>query len=69
MNIRRVKYKMDKDDGWKVGYMIGKYEGQNKTLLDEDFNYVPKIIKNDKEFVAYDCKDDFDKQLNIIMLT
>ena len=32
MNIKRVKYKMSANDDWKVGYVIGLYDGQNKML-------------------------------------
>lgn len=46
---------------------MGEYDGQNKILLDENLNYIPKIIDNNKEFTAYDIKDDFDKRLNIII--
>lgn len=67
MNIKRVKYKMNKKDNWKIGYIMGEYDGQNKILLDENLNYIPKIIDNNKEFTAYDIKDDFDKRLNIII--
>lgn len=65
MNIKRVKYKMSKEDEWKVGYVIGNYDGQNETLLDEDFKYVPKITENNKSYLVYDMKDDVCKQLNI----
>lgn len=65
MNIKRVKYKMSENDNWKIGYVIGNYEGQNETLLDKDFRYVPKISYYEKEYLAYDFKDDDEKQLNI----
>lgn len=56
---------MSKDDEWKVGYVIGNYDGQNETLLDKDFRYVPKITYREKEYLMYDMKDDLDKELNI----
>lgn len=65
MNIKRIRYKMDANEDWKVGYMIGEYDGQNKTLLDEKFNYVPKIISEGKEFSCYDMRNDSDKILNL----
>ena len=65
MNIKRVKYKMSKEDDWEIGYVIGEYDGQNKTLLDCNFEYVPKINDNGKEYLVYDLIDDFDKCLNI----
>lgn len=67
MNIRRVKYKMNRRDTWKIGYIIGEYDGQNKTLLDKEFNHVPKMVDGDKEFTAYNIVDDLDKQLNITL--
>lgn len=65
MNIRRVKYKMNPNEDWKIGYVIGEYEGQNKTLIDDNFEYVPKILDEDREFLVWDFKDDIEKQLNI----
>lgn len=66
MNFKRVLYQMEQDGEWKVGYMIGEYDGQNRTLLDENLNYVEKIKSRDgKEFSVYDCRDDLGKQLNI----
>ena len=65
MNIKRVKYKMSKEDNWNIGYVIGEYDGHNKVLLDCNFEYVPKIIDGEKEFLVYDLKDDFDKHINI----
>lgn len=67
MNIKRVKYKMKKEDDWSVGYIIGKYDGQLETLLDSDFKYVPKIIEDGKEYLLYDLKEDIEKQLNITL--
>lgn len=67
MNIKRVKYKMKKEDDWSVGYIIGKYDGQLETLLDSDFKYVPKIIEDGKEYLLYDFKNDMEKQLNITL--
>lgn len=64
MNIKRVKYKMSENDNWKIGYVIGNYDGQNETLLDKDFRYVPKIQHNGKEYLVYNMIDDV-KQLNI----
>jgi hypothetical protein len=65
VNIKRVKYKMQENDNWKIGYVIGKYDGENKTLLNENFEFVPKIIDSEKEFIVYNMKDDLDKHLNI----
>lgn len=65
MNIKRVKYKISEDDNWRVGYVIGSYDGQNETLLDKDFRCVPKITYKEKEYLMYDMKDDLDKELNI----
>lgn len=65
MNIKRVKYIMSEKESYKIGYMIGEYDGQNKTLLDENFNYVPKITEGDKEFTVYDSRNDWENQLNI----
>ena len=65
MNIKRVKYKMSKEDSWKIGYIIGEYDGQNKTLLNHKFEYVPKIIKGDKEYLLYDFEEDYEQLLNI----
>ena len=65
MNIRRVKYKMSPEDDWNIGYLIRNYIGDSKTLLDCNFEYVPKIIKEGKECLAYDIKDDYEKYLNI----
>lgn len=67
MNIKRVKYKMKKEDDWSVGYIIGKYDGQLETLLDSDFKYVPKIIEDGKEYLLYDLKEDIEKELNITL--
>ena len=67
MNIKRVKYKMTPNDDWKVGYVIGSYEGQNETLLDDKFVYVPKLSYEGKEYLVYDMKDDIVKQLNITL--
>ena len=67
MNIKRVKYKMTPYDDWKVGYVIGSYDGQNETLIDEEFKYVPKISFEGKEYLVYDMKDDMEKQLNITL--
>ena len=67
MNIKRVKYKMTPNDDWKVGYVIGSYEGQNETLLDDKFVYVPKLTYEGREYLAYDIKDDIVKQLNITL--
>lgn len=67
MNIKRVKYKMSKEDKWNIGYVIGKYEGQHETLLDDEFKYVPKIIEDGKEYIVYDLKQDFDKEMNITL--
>ena len=67
MNIKRVKYKMSPNDDWKVGYVIGSYEGQNETLLDDKFVYVPKLSYEGKEYLVYDMKDDIVKQLNITL--
>ena len=65
MNIKRVKYKMSEDDSLKIGYIIGKYDGDNETLLDKDFQVVPKISYGEKEYLAYDFSEDIDKELNI----
>lgn len=66
MNFKRVLYQMEQGGEWKIGYMIGEYDGQNKTLLDENLNYVEKIrAKDGKKFSVYDCKDDLKRQLNI----
>ena len=67
MNIKRVKYKMTPNDDWKVGYVIGSYEGQNETLLDDKFVYVPKLSYEGKEYLVYDIKDDMERQLNITL--
>lgn len=67
MNIKRVKYKMNKEDEWSVGYVIGKYDGQFETLLDSDFKYVPKIIEDGKEYLLYDLKEDICKCVNITL--
>ena len=67
MNIKRVKYKMTRYDDWKVGYVIGLYDGQNKTLLNDKFEYVPKISYEGKEYLVYDMKDDMERQLNITL--
>lgn len=58
MNLKRVKYQMVKDGEWNIGYMIGEYNGQNKTLLDKNLNYIPKISADGEEFICYDLKDD-----------
>ena len=52
MNIKRVKYKMSPDDNWDIGYVIGEYEGQNETLLDTKFRYVPKIKDGEKRIFS-----------------
>ena len=67
MNIKRVKYKMAANENWKVGYVIGAYDGQNETLLDDKFVYVPKLTYEGREYLAYDIKDDIVKQLNITL--
>ena len=67
MNIKRVKYKMTPYDNWKVGYVIGAYDGQNETLLNDKFEYVPKIVFEGKEYLVYDIKDDMERQLNITL--
>lgn len=67
MNIKRVKYKMRPDDDWKVGYVIGSYDGQNKTLIDDKFEYVPKLSYEGKEYLVYDIKDDTERELNITL--
>lgn len=65
MNIKRVKYKMSPDDNWDIGYVIGEYEGQNETLLDTKFRYVPKIKDGEKEYLVHDYIDDLDNPMNI----
>ena len=65
MNIKRVKYKMYKDDDWKTGYMIGKWNGSNDTLLDKNLRPVDKITKGDEIYTCYNCYDDDDYPLNI----
>lgn len=67
MNIKRVKYKMNREDDWSVGYVIGKYNGKFETLLDSDFKYVPKIIEDGKEYLVYDLKEDICKCVNITL--
>ena len=67
MNIKRVKYKMTPNDDWKVGYVIGAYDGQNETLLNDKFEYVPKLSYEGKEYLVYDIKDDMERQLNITL--
>ena len=67
MNIKRVKYKMTRYDNWKVGYVIGAYDGQNETLLNDKFEYVPKLSYEGKEYLVYDIKDDMERQLNITL--
>ena len=47
MFIERVKYKMEQYGEEKTGYTIGAYEGDTKVLLDENFNYVPRIVDED----------------------
>ncbi len=56
------------NEEWKTGYIIGEFEGQNKTLLDAKFEYVPKIHQEGKEYIAYDFDYDYEKQLNITIL-
>ena len=65
MNIKRVKYKMSEEDSWEIGYIIGEYDGQSKTLLNSNFEYVPKIVDGNKEFLLYDFKEDYECILNI----
>ena len=67
MNIKRVKYKMAANEDWKIGYIIVSYDRQNETLIDEKFVYVPKISYKGEEYLAYDMKDDIEKQLNITL--
>ena len=67
MNIKRVKYKMTRYDNWKVGYVIGAHDGQNETLLNDKFEYVPKLSYEGKEYLVYDIKDDMERQLNITL--
>lgn len=67
MNIKRVKYKMSSDDSWNVGYIIGSYDGQNETLIDDKFKYIPRVSHEGKEYLAYDIKDDIEKRLNITL--
>ena len=67
MNIKRVKYKMAANENWKVGYVIGAYDGQNETLLNDKFEYVPKLSYEGKEYLVYDIKDDMERQLNITL--
>ncbi len=62
MNIRRVKYTMKKNGEVKIGYVVGKHDGDNRTLLDENFNYVPKI---DGQWICYSLRTDFDSYLNL----
>lgn len=57
MNFKRVLYQMEQGGEWKIGYMIGEYDGQNKTLLDENLNYVEKIrAKDGKNFLFMTAK-------------
>ena len=65
MNIKRILYKMNKTDDFKVGYLIGKYDGDNRTLLDENLNVVSKITYEGKEYTVYDMKVDLNKRFNI----
>ena len=65
ISIKRVLYTMSKDDSLKVGYLIGKYDGDNRTLLDENLNAVPKITCNGKEYTLYDMQPDFRNKFNI----
>ena len=67
MNIKRVKYKMAANENWKVGYVIGAYDGQNETLLNDKFEYVRKIVFEGKEYLVYDIKDDIETLLNITL--
>lgn len=67
MNIKRVKYKLNENDDWSIGYTIGEYDGQNKVLLNDKFEYVPRIIEKDKSFVAYDIQDDLEKRINLTL--
>lgn len=65
MYIAKVKYKMFKNDEWKLGYVIGEREDEEVTLLDEEYKYVPKVTIDDKEFLAYDIIKDVKNPLTI----
>lgn len=65
MNIKRVKYKMRETDEWKVGYVVGAYDGANTTLLDENYEAVPKLFSNGEKFTAWSIVDDTKTPLNI----
>lgn len=54
--IGQVEYKMTEDDNWRNGWLVGECVDTANTLLDEDFNPVPKIKNNDEEFTCYDCR-------------
>lgn len=65
MYIAKVKYKMFKNDEWKLGYVIGEREDEEVTLLDEEYKYVHKVTIDDKEFLAYDIIKDVKNPLTI----
>lgn len=57
VTLQQVKYCMDKTYQWQDGWLISDCDGsKNSTLLDENFQPVPKIIEFDEKFTCYDMK-------------
>ena len=62
VTLQQVKYCMDETYQWQDGWLIGDCDGhtKNSTLLDGNFQPVPKIIEFDetekREFTCYDMK-------------
>lgn len=56
--IGQIEYKMNKEDKWKKGWLVGEHIDTASTLLDENFNPVPKVVYKGKEYLYYDAKRD-----------
>ena len=56
--IGQIEYKMSKEDKWNKGWLVGEHVDTASTLLDDNFNPVPKIIEfDDKGKHEYMCWD------------
>lgn len=59
--ITQVEYKMNEKDKWHKGWLIGEHIDNASTLLDENFQSLPKIVEmselGEKEYICYDYRN------------
>lgn len=56
MYVERVKYQLEKNDEWKVGYWIGScYNHDDSILLDKNYKLVTTRV--------WDFKTDYENRL------